>query len=118
MAHFVVWKKIPLNSTFSLKKTGPDGTNSSGVITAPDKTSHESFDDAQLRDGFKRKLDKEGTWVCVATTEFLTKDAKTATFEATVPNRHDSTTLSGSSGGLRTDSVVYSISVVDDHGNS
>ena len=112
MAHFVIWKQIPKQSTFSLKKTGTVDTDSSGVMTAPDKKTHRSFDDAQLRAGFTCKLNQPGTWVCVASTDFLAAAVSSATFDAQVPDRNDTQTLSGSSTGLKTDAVVYAITVV------
>jgi hypothetical protein len=112
MAHFIIWKQIPKQSTFSLKKTGTVDTESSGVITAPDKKKHVSFDDAQLRAGFACNLNQTGTWVCVASTDFLAAAVSNTTFDAQVPNRNDTQTLSGSSTGLKTDAVVYAITVV------
>src|SRR5664279_2863288 len=109
MAHFIVWKQIPKGSTFSLKKTGTVDTESSGVMTAPDKKTHQSFDDAHLRAGFTCNLNQTGTWLCVASTDFLTAATSSATFTAQVPGRNDSQTLSGSSTGLKTDALVYVI---------
>lgn len=112
MAHFVIWKQIPKGSTFSLAKTGTVDTDSSGVMTAPNKNTHQSFDDARLRTAFTCKLNQTGTWLCVASTDFLTAATSSATFGAQVPGRNDSKTLSGSSTGLKTDAVVYAITVV------